>query len=51
MNKEVRTYLDKQYSAANFTVVPGHWPDFKSKKQVDKWIKVNNSIMEELEKE
>jgi len=51
MNKEVRDYFEKQYSSANFTVVYGHWPDFKSKAQIDKWIKVNNSIMEELEKD
>jgi len=31
MTEDVYEYFMQQYKAANFTVVPGHWPDFQSK--------------------
>lgn len=38
MTKEVSEYFRDKYSKASFRVVPGHWPDFKSKEEVDKWM-------------
>lgn len=38
MTKEVSEYFREQYGRASFRVVPGHWPDFKSKEEVDKWM-------------
>jgi hypothetical protein len=38
--KEVEAYFIEQYKKASFRVVPGHWPEFKSKEEVDKWIAI-----------
>ena len=44
MTDEVWKYFLKKYEKAGFRVVPGHWPDFKSKEDVDRWI----HLMEEM---
>ena len=38
MTDEVWQYFCEQYRKCDFRVTPGHWPDFKSKEDVDKWI-------------
>lgn len=38
-NDEVRKYFHEEYAKISIQVVPGHWPDFTSKKEVDEWIK------------
>ena len=38
MTKEVEEYFFERYEKCGFRVVPGHWPDFKSKEEVDKWF-------------
>ena len=38
MTNEVQKYFLAKYQKASFRVVPGHWPDFESKEQVDEWI-------------
>jgi hypothetical protein len=40
MTKEVSDYFREQYGKASFRVVPGHWPDFATKEEVDKWLKM-----------
>ncbi len=40
MENEVKTYFYEKYNKLNIKVVPGHWPDFKSKAEVDKWIAI-----------
>lgn len=40
MTSDVWDYFKNRYEKANFTVVPGHWPDFKSKEAVDTWIEL-----------
>lgn len=40
MNSEVEKYFKEKYSKADFRVVPGHWPDFKTKEDVDYWIMI-----------
>lgn len=44
MTDEVWRYFIGQYEKCSFRVVPGHWPDFKSKEDVDKWIQVSEKI-------
>jgi hypothetical protein len=44
MTKEVSEYFREQYGKASFRVVPGHWPDFKSKEEVDKWLVMMQKI-------
>lgn len=44
MNSEVKKYFINQYRQAGFVIVPGHWPDFENKKQVDDWIDKMNTI-------
>jgi len=38
MTDEIKTYFMQRYKEASFRVVPGHWPDFKSKDEVNNWI-------------
>jgi hypothetical protein len=36
---EIEEYFYAKYEKASFRVMPGHWPDFLSKEEVDLWIK------------
>lgn len=38
MKPEVAEYFSEKYQAQDIRVVPGHWPDFESKEQVDEWL-------------
>lgn len=42
---EVMAYFRKRYSEAPFSVVPGHWPDFKTKQDVDDYIDATLKII------
>lgn len=44
MTNEIFEYFKIKYKESNITVVPGHWPDFKSKEEIDKWIKIMESM-------
>ena len=46
MTKEVWEYFLEKYEKSNIRVVPGHWPDFKSKEAVDKWLEILNKMFE-----
>lgn len=37
---EIEGYFIEQYEKAGFTIVPGHWPDMKTKEDVDRWVSV-----------
>lgn len=37
-NDEVRKYFYEEYQKINVRVTPGHYPNFKTKDEVDKWI-------------
>lgn len=41
---EVMEYFKKRYSKCEVKVVPGHWPHFKTKEEVDRWIDFQNSL-------
>lgn len=41
---EIEEYFWQKYENASFRVVPGHWPDFQSKEEVDKWIEDNDKM-------
>lgn len=45
MTKEVEEYFLEKYEKSKFTIIPGHHPDFKTKEEVDKWIKRMDSIL------
>jgi hypothetical protein len=51
MTSEVLEYFKREYEKSNIRVVPGHWPDFKDKDHVDKWIKTMESIFDIFNKE
>ena len=38
MEKDVELYFLERYKKADFRVVPGHWPDFKTRAEADEWI-------------
>ena len=38
MTDEIYKYFMKKYEDCDFQVVPWHWPDFKSQREVDIWI-------------
>lgn len=44
--EEARKYFFEEYQKQDFRVFPGHWPDFASKEEVDKWIDMQNKMME-----
>ena len=47
---EVMAYFFERYEKANFRVVPGHWPDFKTKEEVDDYIDTIEKMMEAFRK-
>ena len=49
-NQEVREYFIKRYNECNFTIVPGHHPRFKTKKEVDEWIKREEEMLSSIKK-
>ncbi|MCK9470703.1 MAG: hypothetical protein M0Q88_02990 [Bacilli bacterium] len=44
--EEARLYFIEEYQKQDFRVVPGHWPDFATKEDVDKWIDFQNKVLE-----
>ena len=48
MTDEVWKYFLERYKKCDFRVVPGHWPDFKSKEDVDKWIQSNEKLSDAI---
>lgn len=48
-NDEVRKYFHEEYAKINIQVVPGHWPNFKTKEEVDKWIKCMKKLEEHFD--
>jgi hypothetical protein len=40
MTEEVRKYAEKRIIESNIRMVPGHYPEFDSKEQVDRFIKM-----------
>ena len=47
MNNDVKEYFREQYKNCDFRVVPGHWPDFKNRHEVDNWISLMNLMTSE----
>ncbi|WP_251861061.1 hypothetical protein [Clostridium sp. Marseille-Q2269] len=47
MSNEIYEYFMEKYKKANFKVVPGHWPNFKTKEEVDKWLKIMELMLDE----
>ncbi len=43
--EEARKYFIEEYQKQNFRVVPGHWPDFATKEEVDKWIDMQKKML------
>ena len=41
---EVTAYFFERYEKASFRVVPGHWPDFQTKEEVDEYIDATEKI-------
>ena len=48
MTDEVWKYFLERYRKCDFRVVPGHWPDFKSKEDVDKWIQSHEKLSDAI---
>lgn len=48
MTKEIEKYFIEQYMKQDVRVLPGHWPDFKSKKEVNEWIQLINRVMKAM---
>jgi hypothetical protein len=41
---EIMEYFKKRYAESDIRVVPGHWPQFETKAQVDEWFKQKNML-------
>ena len=48
MTDDVSQYFCEQYRKCDFRVVPCHWPDFKSKEDVDQWIQSNEKLSDAI---
>ena len=48
MTDEIKEYFIEKYKICDVKVVPGHWPDFKSKEEVNKWIKFLKSMFNKV---
>lgn len=48
MTDEVWAYFQERYTNSEARVVPWHWPDFKSKEEVDEWITLLSDILKAL---
>lgn len=46
MTDEVKEYAEKRILESNIRMVPGHYPDFKSKEHVDMWLKMSHAAFE-----
>lgn len=46
MTNGVKEYAEKRILESNIRMVPGHYPDFKSKEHVDMWIKMSQTAFE-----
>ena len=51
MTDDVSQYFCEQYRKCDFRVVPYHWPDFKSKEDVDKWIQSHEKLSDAIFKD
>lgn len=51
MTEDIKKYFFEQYKKQEFRVVPGHWPDFRTKKEVDDWISMMTGLCKLVEKE
>ena len=51
MTEEVRKYAEKRIMESNIRMVPGHYPEFKSKEQVDMFLKMSELSFNEYENE
>lgn len=45
MTEEVWDYFSQKYEESPVRVVWGHWPDFKSEKEVDEWIDAMEKVL------
>lgn len=45
---EIEEYFKVQYDKSGFRVVPGHWPEMKTKADVDEWISTMKKFWEVL---
>lgn len=43
---EIMAYFYEQYENLPVKVLPGHWPNFKSKEEVDQWIALKNKLFD-----
>ena len=48
MTDAVWKYFLERYKKCDFRVTPYHWPDFKSKEAVDKWIQSNEKLSDAI---
>lgn len=46
--EEARKYFIEEYRKQDFRVVPGHWPDFANKDEVDKWIDIMSKLSKSM---
>lgn len=41
----VMEYFFERYNNAGFRVVPGHWPEFQYREEIDEWIDVMGAVL------
>lgn len=49
-DEEIREYFEDRCKELNIRITPGYYPNFKSKKQVEKWIETNRLQEEHIKR-
>jgi len=47
---EIEEYFKEQYEKSGIRVAPGHWPEMKTKADVDDWIRTMEKVLEAFRK-
>jgi len=48
MEKEVHKYFIKKLKEERIRILPGHYPELKTKEEVDKWISIIKKSFEDF---
>jgi len=51
MEREIRKYFTKRLKEEEIQILPEHYPELKTKEEVDKWIRIIKKSFEDFFKE
>jgi hypothetical protein len=51
MERKIRKYFVKRLKEEGIQILPGHYPELKTKEEVDKWIRIIKKSFKDFFKE